>query len=66
MIKNKSFGVYTTMHNNTNPPSQIRFGGYNEKLFSRGSELRWMDTVGNNTWKLELQEVLFRNTKILD
>ena len=29
IMKKKTFGVYTTMHNNDDPSSQIRFGGYN-------------------------------------
>ena len=65
------FGLYTKMKNDTNDTSQIRFGGYNERLFKRDSEgkvsheLIWIPTISKTSWKIECRTIDFNNDHIL-
>jgi hypothetical protein len=47
------FSVYTQMHNQTDMPSQIRFGAANTELFE-GTELHWIDTLNPDSWQIKL------------
>ena len=71
MIDKKIVGMYTKTRNNTNDLSQVRFGGYNEDLFKRdmfgkiSHELVWIPTVSDSSWKIELQNVLFKREDVI-
>ena len=54
MINSKVFGVHTHMYNSTEDPSQIRFGGYNEKLLRDKHELVWFPTSSSKSWGIEI------------
>lgn len=52
------------MSNSTDNPSQIRFGAQNENLFE-GDSLHWLDTIAEDSWKVDLSRVDFKDEDIL-
>ncbi len=52
------------MRNETDNPSQIRFGAYNENLFE-GKQLHWIDTINDQTWQVKLAQVDYKQEDIL-
>lgn len=45
-------------------PSQIRFGAANDNLFE-GTELHWINTLNENSWKVKMSQVDFGVQDIL-
>lgn len=65
LIDKKIFSVYTQMKNQTDTPSQIRFGAYNTNLFD-GTALHWIDTISQSSWQIKLAQLDFKNENILN
>ena len=61
MIKSKVFGVHTHMFNSTQDPSQIRFGGFNEKLFEEGHDLMMIETSSKSSWQIKFNSAGFHS-----
>ena len=52
LIDKKIFSVYTQLFNQTDTPSQIRFGGSNSNLFN--NSLHYITTLKDDSWKINL------------
>ena len=64
LIDKKVFSVFTQMQDQTELPSQIRFGAANDNLFE-GTELHWINTLNENSWKVKMSQVDFGVQDIL-
>lgn len=64
LINKKIFSIYTQMQNQTDTPSQIRFGAANEELYE-GTELHWLSTVNEKSWQVKMGQVDYGKEDIL-
>lgn len=53
------------MRNQTDTPSQIRFGAANTNLFE-GTQLHWIDTLNKDTWQVKLAQLDFGTENLLN
>ena len=52
LIENKQFGIYTKPWDKEEGESTIRFGGFDDGLFTEDHELLWLNTTETNSWEI--------------
>ena len=64
LIENKQFGIYTKPWDKEEGESTIRFGGFDDRLFTEDHELLWLNTTETNSWEIGIESAGFSSDEI--